>query len=282
MSEANSHNEKEMTFFDHLEELRWHLIRSSIAVGVSAIAIFLAKGLIFDQIIFGPTKANFPTYQFGCELKEKMGFGICIDNIPFQIVNLELAGQFLIHLKMALILGIIISIPYVFWEIWRFIKPGLYNTEVRASKVVIFFASMLFFIGVLFGYYVLMPFSVNFFGTYSVSAEVSNTFSLTNYVGFISMFVLASGILFELPMAVYFLSKMGLVTPDLMRTYRKHAFVAILLLAAIITPADVGTQILVTIPVYGLYEISVFISAWVVRKQKEKETSEELTSTNNE
>lgn len=254
--------EQEMSFIDHLEELRWHLVRSIVAILIFAIAAFAAKSFIFDQIIFGPAQPEFITFKLLCALSTKIGVGnaFCIKDFNFEFINVEMAGQFLVHLKVALILGFIVAFPYVFWEFWRFVKPALYSSEVRYTRGIIFFSSLLFIIGVTFGYYLLCPFSINFFANYGVSELVGNSFKLTSYVAFISMLVLASGILFELPMVVYFLSKVGLLTPQFMREHRKHAFILTLVIAAIITPADVGTQVMVTIPVIFLYEISIFIS----------------------
>ena len=268
-----------MSFFDHLEELRWHILRSAAAIIFFTVAAFVNKHIIFDILLFGPSKPDFPTYKFLCNLSESLGLGdkLCISNINFEIINLEMAGQFLVHLKTSFAVGIVVAFPYAFWEIWRFVKPGLYDKEIRHTRWIVFFSSLLFFSGVAFGYFILMPFAVNFFSNYSISGSVANQFSLTNYSGFITMFVLASGILFELPMVVYFLSKLGLVTPELMREHRKHAFIAILILSALITPADVGTQLLVATPVYFLYEVSIFISKRVVdtRRKREKEEEEE-------
>jgi len=262
---------KEMPFIEHLEELRWHIIRSAIAILLLMVVAFLAKGLVFDTLIFAPTHADFITYRILCKISEWLHTHLlCIDEVGFDFINIELAAQFLIHLKVSLILGFVVAFPYVAWEIWRFIKPGLYEMEVRYTHGVVFFTTLLFFTGICFGYYVLTPFSLNFFGNYTVSDDVVNSFTFTNYIGFLTMFVLAAGIIFELPIAVYFLSKLGLLTPEFMRTYRKHAVIAILLISAIITPADIGTQILVGVPVYFLYEISIFISASVVRRQRQE------------
>ena len=199
---------------------------------------------------------------------------LCIDEINFEIINLELAGQFLVHLKASMVLGFVFAFPYCFWEVWRFIKPGLYASEVKYSRQIVFYTSLLFFTGICFGYFIMMPFAINFFSSYNISEAVGNQFSLTNYIGFITMFVLASGMMFELPMVIYFLSKMGIVGPELMKAHRKHALIVILVIAAIITPADVGTQVLVTVPVYILYELSIFISARVERnRMRELENS---------
>ncbi len=227
---------------------------------------------MFDTLIFAPTRKDFATYQLLCKISESMKLGglLCMDNINFEFINIELSAQFLIHLKVSLILGLVVAFPYLMLEIWRFVKPALYSSEVKYTRGIVFFTSLLFLIGVSFGYFILTPFSLNFFGNYTVTETVTNSFTFTNYIGFLTMFVLASGIIFELPMAVYFLSKIGLLTPRFMRDYRKHAVVGILFVSAIITPADVGTQLLVAIPVFVLYELSIFISAKVERDFERK------------
>ncbi len=266
-------NDVEMSFLEHLEELRWHLIRSIAAVILMTIVAFLAKDFVFHTLIFGPTRQEFPTYVMLCNLSQLIYLGsqLCVEDFGFSFINVKLTGQFLVHLKVALVLGFIVAFPYLFWEIWRFTRPALYDQEIKITRGIVFFSSLLFFTGVLFGYYILTPFSLNFFGNYQVTSQVTNSFTLTNYVAFLSMFVLASGIIFELPMVVFFLAKIGLVTPENMRSYRKHAFVGILIVAAIITPADLGTQVLVTLPVFILYEFSIFIAGREERKRQRTE-----------
>lgn len=262
----------EMSFLDHLEELRWHIFRAGVAIMLFAIVIFVAKRAVFDWLIFGPINPNFPTYQLLCNLGSSTGLtkAFCVEAFDFNIINIEVAGQFLVHLKVSLLLGLVVAFPYVFYEFWKFVRPALHEKEARTTGGIVFFSSLLFFIGVTFGYLVLTPFSIQFFGNYAVSETVSNEWKLTNYVSIITMIVMASGILFELPMVVYILSKLGLLTPEFMRAHRKHAFIVTLMLAALITPADVGTQVLVTIPVIFLYEISIGISKRVNKKlQKE-------------
>jgi sec-independent protein translocase protein TatC len=270
--------EVEMSFLDHLEELRWHLIRSIIGVIVMTIVAFLAKDFIFHTLIFGPTREEFATYMLLCGFSHlvQLGNQLCIEDFGFSFINVQLTGQFFVHLKVSLVVGFIVAFPYVFWEMWRFARPALYENEVNITRGIVFFSSLLFFAGVLFGYYILTPFSLNFFGNYQVTEQVTNSFTLPNYVGFLSMFVLASGIIFELPMVIYFLAKIGLVTPEAMRSYRKHAFVGILVVAAIITPADLGTQILVTFPVFILYEFSILIAKREQRKRQQKEQEDVL------
>lgn len=262
--------EYHMPFVEHLEQLRWHIIRAVASVLIVGIGAFMMKDFVFDVLIFGPTKDWFITYRAMCSLSHKLGLGemLCMTVGDFRIINIEMSGQFLMHLQAAAVIGFVVAFPYIFWEIWRFIKPGLRKKEVQYTQGVIFFTSILFVIGVLFGYLVLTPFAVNFFATYKVSETVANDFTLTNYVGFLTMFTLLSGLIFELPMAVYFLSKLGLVTPQFMRDYRRHAIVIMLIVSAVITPADVGTQLLVFFPLYTLYEISIFISANVVKNME--------------
>lgn len=261
-------NQKEMSFIDHLEELRWHLIRSIVAILVFAVTAFIFIKQVFDIVIMGPKKDSFITYEMFCRLSETLQLGdrMCIVPTPFILQSLGPADQFLISIKVALMIGFIAAFPYFLWEMWQFIKPGLYDNEIKHTRGIVFWGSLLFLLGVAFGYLILAPFSINFFANYSVSDEVANQFSLASYVSVITTVIMAAGIMFELPMIVYLLSKIGIVTPELMRTHRKHAFVIILVIAAIITPADVWTQILVTIPVYFLYELSVFISARVYKE----------------
>ncbi len=263
----NENPSNSMSFLEHLEELRWHLIRSVAAILVVMITVFIAKNFVFDYIVMAPKNLGFITYKVLCWLSDKfhLGDNLCINAISFTVTNIDMAGQFLIHLKVSFILGFVFSFPYVFWEIWRFVKPALYEQEVKYTTGIVFFCSLLFLLGVLFGYFIIVPFSINFLGSYQVSEEVSNTINLSSYVTLISMLVLAAGIIFELPMLVYVLSKIGLVTPAYMRAYRKHAFVAILVVSAIITPPDVTSQVLITIPLIILYEISIFISAKVYK-----------------
>ncbi len=273
----DAHEDREtadMSFIDHLDALRKHLVRAVVAFLVCAVVAFAAKDFVFDGIIFAPTRDDFPTYKALCNLSNKLDLGdsMCLTfSEPFKIINTDMSGQFVMHMQVAGVLGFILAFPFIFWEIWRFVKPGLHRKEIRYTQGIIFFTSTLFLVGVLFGYYIMTPFSVNFFATYKVSEAVENTFTLGSYISFLTMFTLLSGIIFELPIAVYFLTKLGLVTPSLMRNYRRHAIVLILVVSAIITPADVGSQIMVFIPVFILYELSIFISARVLRNMEAEE-----------
>lgn len=265
-------NTGEMSFLQHLEILRWHLVRSTVAILLGASVAFISKSILFDVIIFGPKQPDFVTYRLFCELTEWLtGTGLmCLTEMPFQILNTKMAGQFSTHIWVSLIAGFILAFPYVIWEIWRFIKPGLHDSEKKYSRGVLFFASILFILGVLFGYYLISPLSIQFLGTYTVSSDVTNLIDLNSYITTVSTVTLATGLIFELPIIVYFLAKIGLLTPEWMRTYRKHAFVVILILSAIITPPDISSQVLVCLPIIGLYEISIKICARVVKNQQKE------------
>ena len=264
--------EAEMTFLEHLEELRWHLMRSIIAIVVFAILIFLAKDFVWHHIILAPSRTDFWTYEMLCKAGEWLNRqALCIDELPFIIQSRKMTGQFTTHITTSALIGLIISFPYVFWEIWSFIAPGLYATERRNTRGAVFYVSFLFMVGTLFGYYIIAPLSVNFLSHYNVDPSILNEFELTNYVSTISMIVLSSAILFQLPMIVFVLTKAGLVTPEGMKTYRRHAIVVILILGALLTPPDPISQILIAIPLFGLYQISIYISASVLRRQRRKE-----------
>jgi len=263
-------NTDEMSFLDHLEELRWHLIRSTLAILIFGAVAFAMKDFIFNQLIFGPKKIDFITYQWFCSISEALGQGnsFCITEMPFRIQSRTMAGQFSAHLWTSILAGFIVAFPYVIYEFWRFISPGLLDRERKHARGFIFVASLLFFIGVLFGYYVVTPLSINFLGNYTVSNEVFNDFDLSSYIGLLRASVLASGLIFELPIIIYFLSQIGIVTPEYLRKNRKFALVIVLSLSAIITPPDIASQIIVSIPILILYEVSIFISRFVVRRQQ--------------
>ncbi len=265
--------EKEMSFLDHLEELRWHLIRSVVAVMIFATIAFLAKSFIFDVLIFGPKSADFPTYKLLCNIAQTIGFkdSFCFTELPFRIQSRTMAGQFSAHLWTSILAGFIIAFPYVLYEMWRFISPGLKPKERSSSRGFIFIASILFFIGVLFGYYIVTPLSINFLGSYQVSGQVHNDFDLSSYISLVRASVLASGLIFELPILIYILTKIGLVTPEFLKKYRKFALVIVLTLSAIITPPDIASQVIVAIPILILYEVSIFISKMVIKKELKKQ-----------
>jgi len=266
--------EKEMSFLDHLEELRWHMIRSTIAVVLVGTAAFIFKELIFDGIIFWPKRAEFPTYQLLCQSAQAIGLdSFCFTELPFEIQSRTMAGQFSAHIWTSITAGFIVAFPYVLYEFWRFVSPGLHKNERKNARGFIFVASLLFFLGVLFGYFIVTPLSVNFLGTYQVSADVLNEFDIGSYIGTVRACALSSGIIFELPIIIYFLTKIGIVTPQFLRKYRKFALVIVLILSAIITPPDIASQVIVAIPVIILYEISIVISKVVLKRQEKKRMS---------
>jgi sec-independent protein translocase protein TatC len=266
-------NTNEMSFLDHLEELRWLLVRSSAAILVMACVTYFFSDYIFDTIIFGPTNVDFVTYRFFCDVSHYLGFAdtICITELPFIIQNTSMEGQVNIFVWTCITAGFILAFPFILWELWKFIGPALYEKEKKNAKLFVFMASILFFLGVLFGYYVIVPMSINFVATFTVSDVVKNEFNLESYIGMIKTSVIASGLFFELPIIIYFLTKFGLVTPDFLRNYRKYAVVIVLIIAAIVTPPDVVSQITVSIPMLIIYEASIFVSAFVVKKEKEND-----------
>ena len=262
----------EMSFLDHLEELRWHLIRSTLAILIVATVAFIMKDFVFS-IILGPKDLDFPTYRLLCKAATFIGIetDFCGDELPFMIQNRTMAGQFSAHIWTSITAGVVLAFPYIIYEFWKFISPGLYENERKNARGFIIISSLLFFTGVLFGYYVVSPLSINFLGTYQVADIVENQIDLGSYIGLVRASVLASGLIFELPIVIYFLTKVGLVTPEFLRKYRKYALVLVLILSAIITPPDVASQIIVAIPVLILYQVSIYISKIVVRNQKKKE-----------
>ena len=263
----------EMSFLDHLEELRWHLIRSVLAIVIVATVAFIFKDFIFDVLLFGPKNKDFITYRWFCSISQTLGQGstFCIEELPFRIQSRTMAGQFSAHLWTSILAGFIVSFPYIIFEFWRFISPGLYEKERKNARGFIFIASILFFIGVLFGYYIVTPLSINFLGNYTVSSEIFNDFDLSSYIGLLRASVLASGIIFELPIIIYFLTRVGLITPQFLKKNRKISLVFVLSLSAIITPPDIASQIIVTIPILILYEVSILISKIVYKRQLKKD-----------
>jgi len=261
----------EMTFLQHLEALRWHVVRSAIAIVSLAIIAFFQKEFIFDTLILGPKKPDFPTYRFLCYLSEKYQLDMCFKEIKFNLISTDISGQFTMHMWVAFVTGFIIAFPYFIWEMWRFIKPALSSTEKKYSRGSVFSVSVLFLCGLLFGYYVITPMSINFLGNYQVSSDVQNQITLDSYINTVTILSLSAGLVFELPMIVYFLSKIGIITPEFMRKYRKHAMVVNLILAALITPSpDITSQMLVAIPLFLLYEISIYVSKVVVNRSAKR------------
>lgn len=263
---------REMSFLEHLEELRWHIIRSLLAILLAGVVLFIFQDWLFGTVIFGPTKANFITYQLLCDLSQNLGLGqrMCMTPPNFQIQAIGFGETFITSIKVSFLAGLVIGFPYVFYELWRFISPGLQEKERAASRGAVFICSSLFLLGVLFGYFFVSPFGVSWLGGYTLPG-VANTPTLGSIINYMVMFTLPSGLIFEMPVIVYVLSRIGLVTPEGMRRYRRHAILATLIVAGILTPPDAVTQFLVGIPMYLLYEISIFISARVQKQLKLQE-----------
>ncbi|MCK9324380.1 MAG: twin-arginine translocase subunit TatC [Bacteroidales bacterium] len=271
-----SKDPNDLTFLEHLEVLRGHLLRSLASIGVFAIVAFLLKDIIFDHILLAPKGAEFWTNRFFCQVGSFFNTDkLCLNSEDLELINIELAGQFRIHLNIAFYGGMILAAPYIFYEIYRFILPALKERERKYSGGMVFYTSGLFMVGVLFGYFFIIPLTVNFLGGYSVSSQVENQINLKSYIGTVTSLIFSTGLVFELPIFVYFLSKVGLMTPAFMKKYRKHALVVILVLAGIITPPDVFSQMLITIPMYLLYEVSISISARIERQREERDAREE-------
>ncbi len=264
--------EKVMSFWDHLEELRWHIMRSIIAVLVLAVVAFLNRTIIFDYIILAPSTPHFITNRVLCHFGEIIHVSsICIKSLHFQIINISMSGQFLTHMYISTVAGFILAFPYILYEIWRFVKPALYDKEEKYSKGGVFISSLLFLLGVLFSYFLIVPLTVNFLGNYQVSSSVMNQISLKSYINTVVSVTFAVGIVFELPILVYFLTKIGVITPEFLTSNRKYMFVVLLILAAIITPPDMFSQIMVVIPLVGLYEVSIKVSKRVYKKVQQEE-----------
>jgi len=260
--------EKEMSFWEHLEELRWHLVRSVIILLLLAIGAFIMRKFIFDVIILAPKDPDFFTYRAFCAVGRWLSIdSICIGTVPMEIINIQMSGQFLTHVYVSMMAALVVAFPYLLWEIWSFIRPALLPKEKKYSKGVVIYSTVLFMIGMLFSYYLIVPLTINFFSSYQVSAAVNNTITLSSYISTVVTLSLATGLVFELPIVVFFLTKVGILTPAFMKKNRKYVLVILLTIAAIITPPDIFSQIIVTIPLMGLYEFSIFVSARVMRKK---------------
>lgn len=264
---------EEMTFLEHLEELRWHIIRALGSIVVFAILAWVYREWIYGTIILGPSKTDFWTYRMLCKLGNFVGAdGLCVDAINFKLQNIEVGGQFRMALMTAGIVGLLFAFPYAFWEIWRFVKPGLKYTERKAARGAVFFVTVLFFTGVFFGYYIVTPLVVNFLANFTLDESIVNEFNIKSYISTIATLTLACGVAFQLPIVVFVLSKVGLITPAFMREYRKHSVIVILIIAAIITPSpDIFSQVIVALPLFLLYEVGIFISAQIERQRRAEE-----------
>ena len=273
-------NEGEMSFLEHLEELRWHIIRSLIAIVVMMIIAFVFKNILFDKIVLAPKNPDFISNRMFCEfghyaariLHFRNPDIMCINTNPPNLISIKMSGQITTHIIVALVAGLIAAFPFVIREFWMFFKPALHSNEAKHARGAVLASSLLFFIGVLFGYFLLAPLSIHFLSNYRISADVVNQINVRSFIGTITSICLATGVVFELPIVAFFLTKIGIITPSFMRKYRKHSIVVIFIVSAIITPPDVFSQMLVAIPLLILYEVSIFISAGVMkRKAREHE-----------
>ncbi len=266
----------EMSFIDHLEELRWHLIRSVIAIVIAAIVFFIYVRQIVDDILLAPAKDDFITYGWFCKLSHALGLGdaVCMGGVKVSFLSTQLTSQFISSFTISFVGGFIVAFPYIFWEFWRFVKPALSDKEKQNTGGVIFWVSLLFFAGVAFGYFILTPFMINFYFSYSLSPliEIKPTFS--DYLENLIYTTVGIGVLFQMPLLVMIMAKIGIVTGSFLRKYRRHAFVIIIIAAAIITPStDPFSLAVVTIPLYLLFEASIILASRI-NKRQEKELKE--------
>lgn len=262
-----------MSFLGHLEELRWLLVRSSIAIIIAAVIAVIFNKFIFDVIIFGPKQGNFITYQFFCEIAQQFDFdkSFCNNELPFEIQNRTMDGQLSVMIWTCLTAGFILAFPFILWEFWKFISPALYQNERKHAKTFLFVSSILFFLGVLFGYFVLVPLSINFLSNFTVSTIVENQIDINSYISLVKTTSLATGLIFELPIIIFFLTYLGLITDSFLREYRRYAYVLILIVAAVVTPPDVISQIIVSIPLVLLYEGSIIVAKVITKRNLKKE-----------
>jgi sec-independent protein translocase protein TatC len=262
----------EMAFTDHIEALRWHLVRALSAIIIAAIVVFFNIEWIFTHIILGPANKDFISYRLLCDFGKLIHVdALCMDQINIKFQNTELSGQFMMSFSSSFMLGFIIAFPYVFWEFWRFIKPALKEVELKYARGIVFWSSLLFFLGVGFAYFLIAPFTINFFANYQLSPQFENIITIANYYDTMGDLVFGLGLVFELPILVYFLSRLGILTPKLMRDQRRFAIVIIMVLAAVITPPDWFSIFLVAIPLVLLYEAGIVVSAKILKEKKQKE-----------
>ncbi|MBE0642320.1 MAG: twin-arginine translocase subunit TatC [Bacteroidales bacterium] len=260
--------EKEMSFWDHLDELRGHLFRSVIAVFVLAVVAFLNRNILFDEIILAPREPDFWTNRMLCNLSELLHVpALCLPELNMEIININMSGQFLTHMYISLAAGFVLAVPYVIWELFRFVEPAMYDTERRNARGGVVVVSLLFLIGVVFSYFLIVPLTISFLGGYQVSGQVANQITLSSYISTVVSVSFAVGLVFELPVLIYFLARLGVVTAAWMRKNRRIMMVVVLVLSAIITPPDVFSQVMVAIPLLALYELSIGIAARVEKQR---------------
>jgi len=275
----NKNTNKEMSFLNHLEELRWLLVRSCIAILITSVVAIYFNEFIFDVVIFGPKQGDFITYQFFCDIATKYDLdkSFCDNELPFVIQNRTMDGQLSVMIWTCITAGFILAFPAILWEFWKFIRPALYEKERKYAKLFIFVSSILFFLGVLFGYFVLVPLSINFLANFTISNVVENQIDINSYINTVKTTSLATGLVFELPIVIFFLTYLGLITDSFLREYRRYAYVLILIVAAVVTPPDVISQIIVSLPLIILYEGSIIIAKVITKRNVQKEKDVALT-----
>lgn len=265
----------EMAFTEHLEQLRWHLFRSIVAILVAAIVVFVNIDWIFDKIILGPAYPDFISYQVLCKLANTFNIpDLCLSEIKMKFQNTKLAGQFMISMTSSAMIGFIVAFPYVCWEIWRFIKPALTPKELKYSKGMVFWITTLFLLGVFFAYFIIVPFTINFFANYTLSPKFENDITIADYYDTLFDVILGMGVVFQLPIVIFFLSKIGIITPKLLRDKRRYAILIIFILSAFISPPDAFSLFFIALPLTLLYEVSIIISARINKSLEEKEAKE--------
>lgn len=258
---------------EHLEALRWHIVRIAVVIFLFSIAFLIYPQFIFDKIILAPKSPDFITYRIFCNIGERWNIdGICVDNLDYDLFYLNMTSGFLFYIKIAFMAGIIFAVPYILWEIWRFVRPALHDKEVSNLGGIIIIATLLFYVGALFGYFLMAPFSINFLATFSLSDQIQNQFTFDSYLGILTGMVLWTGVIFEIPMVAYFLAKLGLLGREFLAKNRKYAAVISLILAAVITPSsDAFSLFLVALPLWGLYEVSIVVVNVVEKRRRKRE-----------
>ncbi|MEO6283231.1 MAG: twin-arginine translocase subunit TatC [Dyadobacter sp.] len=282
-NEEEDSEAKEMSFLGHLEELRWHVIRAGGSILVFAILAFIYIKEIYHYVIIAPSQPDFWTYRMMCILADKVNYDeLCIKALNFKLQAIGVGDQFTMSMTSAVIAGLVFAFPYAFWEVWRFIKPGLKPSERKSAQGAVFYVTFLFFSGVFFGYYIVTPLAINFLANFTLDPSIINEFSLSSYISLVATLTLACGIAFQLPIVVYVLAKVGVLTPAFMREYRKHAMIVILIVAAVITPSpDIYSQVIVAIPLFLLYELSIMVAGKVEREKLREEKRLATTGDNN-
>jgi sec-independent protein translocase protein TatC len=265
-----------MSFVEHLEELRGHLFRSAVAVAIGAVFIGIYSKFIFRRVLMGPAHADFPTYILLCKVSQRLGLGakLCMDEMTVKMQNNTVGGQFGVYFNVILIGGFILAFPYVFWQFWKFFRPALTKKELKSTRGVIFWVSFLFFTGVFFGYFIIAPYTVSFFSKFSVDDTITNFWTISSYFNTLVPIILGAGLAFQLPLVLFFLAKAGIVSSAFLKRSRKYAIVIILVLCGIITPPDMISQVVCSIPLIGLYEVGLALTKRVEKRAAKEEAAE--------